>query len=357
VLDHDNRAEQERMRQLHSGGPMKALLTLEMARAKPPIVERGAEVLSKPSFLGTREVAPSIAELAEYIDWTFFFSAWQLKGRFPKILEHPKYGEAARELYDNGRRMLEELIEGGRLQAKGVHGFWPAQRDGDDVVLYTDETRSSERLRFNMLRQQTSRSGTESYLCLADFLAAPSEGADYLGGFALTSGLGADAIAKEYEASGDDYNSIMVKSLADRLAEAFAEWMHEHSRVAWGYGATESFTKRQLISEAYRGIRPAFGYPACPDHSEKPKLFGLLGAQRAGVELTESYAMLPAASVSGIYFSHPQSRYFTIGRLGRDQVEDYAARKGLSVTACEKLLAPSLGYDPERPPSKTRKSA
>ncbi|MBV1858546.1 MAG: methionine synthase [Nannocystaceae bacterium] len=357
VFDRDNRAEQERMRQLHSGGPMKALLALGDARAKPPVLDRGTEVLEKPSFLGTREVAPSIAELAEYIDWTFFFSAWQLKGRFPKILEHPKYGEAAQELYDNGRRMLDLLIEGGRLQAKGVHGFWPAQRDGDDVVLYTDDARNAERLRFHMLRQQTSRSGTEAYLCLADFVAAPSEGADYLGGFAVTSGLGAEAIAKEYEASGDDYNSIMVKSLADRLAEAFAEWMHEHSRNAWGYAGAESFTKKQLISEAYRGIRPAFGYPACPDHSEKPKLFGLLGAESVGVELTESYAMTPAASVSGIYFAHPQARYFTIGRLGRDQVEDYAGRKGLTVQACEKLLSSSLGYDPDRPGGKTRKSA
>ncbi|MCR9165802.1 MAG: methionine synthase [Nannocystaceae bacterium] len=355
-LDRTNRAEQERMRQLHHGGPMKALLSLEAARSKPPVLERGTDVLSKPSFLGTRKVAPSLGELAEYIDWTFFFSAWQLKGRYPKILSHPKYGEAARELFDNGRRMLDELIEGGRLQAKGVYGFWPAQRDGDDVVLYTDEARSDERLRFNMLRQQTSRSGTEAYLCLSDFVAAPREGPDYLGGFAVTSGLGAEAIAAEYEAQGDDYSAIMVKSLADRLAEAFAEWMHEQARKAWGYGAEESLTKAQLIAEAYRGIRPAFGYPACPDHSEKPKLFDLLGAESVGVSLTESFAMTPAASVSGIYFGHPQCRYFTVGRVGRDQVEDYAARKGISVQACERLLAPSLGYDPDRPTG-ARKSA
>ena len=355
-LDQTNRAEQQRMRDLHSGGPMKALLSLEAARAKPPELDRGSEVLSKPSFLGTKEVAPSIAELAEYIDWTFFFSAWQLKGRYPKILQHPKYGEAARELFDNGRRMLDELIDGGRLEAKGVYGFWPAQRDGDDIVLYTDEERATERLRFNMLRQQTSRSGTEAYLCLSDFVAAPDEGADYLGGFAVTSGLGAEGIAAEYEAKGDDYSAIMVKSLADRLAEAFAEWMHERARKAWGYGASETFTKDQLIAEAYRGIRPAFGYPACPDHSEKPKLFDLLGAESVGVALTESFAMTPAASVSGIYLGHPQCRYFTIGRLGRDQVEDYAARKGISVQACEQLLAPSLGYDPDAP-KKARRSA
>jgi 5-methyltetrahydrofolate--homocysteine methyltransferase len=355
-LDRNNRAEQQRMRELHSGGPMKALLSIDAARAKPPELDRGAEVLSKPSFLGTKEVAPSIGELAEYIDWTFFFSAWQLKGRYPKILQHPKYGEAARELYDNGRRMLDGLIDGGRLEAKGVFGFWPAQRDGDDIVLYTDEARASERLRFNMLRQQTSRSGTEAYLCLSDFVASPDQGADYLGGFAVTSGLGAEGIAAEYEAKGDDYSAIMVKSLADRLAEAFAEWMHEQARKAWGYGASESFTKEQLIAEKYRGIRPAFGYPACPDHSEKPKLFDLLGAESVGVSLTESYAMTPAASVSGIYLGHPQCRYFTIGRLGRDQVEDYAARKGITVQACEQLLAPSLGYDPDEP-KKTRKSA
>lgn len=355
-LDRTNRAEQQRMRELHSGGPMKALLSIEAARSKPPELDRGADVLSTPAFLGTKEVAPSIAELAEYIDWTFFFSAWQLKGRYPKILQHPKYGEAARELFDNGRRMLDQLINGGRLEAKGVFGFWPAQRDGDDIVLYTDEARAEERLRFNMLRQQTSRSGTEAYLCLSDFVAAPEEGADYLGGFAVTSGLGAESIAAEYEAKGDDYSAIMVKSLADRLAEAFAEWMHEHARKAWGYGAKETFTKDQLIAEAYRGIRPAFGYPACPDHSEKPKLFDLLGAESVGVSLTESFAMTPAASVSGIYLGHPQCRYFTIGRLGRDQVEDYAARKGLTVQACEQLLAPSLGYDPDAP-KKARKSA
>ncbi len=355
-LDRSNREEQQRMRELHSGGPMKALLSIDAARSKPPELDRGADVLSKPAFLGTKEVAPSIAELAEYIDWTFFFSAWQLKGRYPKILQHPKYGEAARELFDNGRRMLDELIDGGRLEAKGVYGFWPAQRDGDDIVLYTDEARGDERLRFNMLRQQTSRSGTEAYLCLSDFVAAPEEGADYLGGFAVTAGLGVEGIAVEYEAKGDDYSAIMVKSLADRLAEAFAEWMHEHARKAWGYGANETFTKKQLISEAYRGIRPAFGYPACPDHSEKPKLFDLLGAESVGVSLTESFAMTPAASVSGIYLGHPQCRYFTIGRLGRDQVEDYAARKGMSVRACEQLLAPSLGYDPDEL-NKARKSA
>jgi len=356
-LDRENRAEQERLRQLHSGGPMKALLSLEQARAKPPELERGAAVLSKPEFLGTKEVAPSLSELADYIDWTYFFSAWQLKGRFPKILEHPKYGEAARELYDNGRRMLDTLVRGDRLQARGVLGFWPAQRDGDDIVLYRDESRGDERMRFNMLRQQTSRSGTEAYLSLADFVATPQQGADYLGGFAVTSGLGAEAIAKEYEQAGDDYSAIMVKSLADRLAEAFAEWAHQHARRAWGYGADETFTAQQLISEAYRGIRPAFGYPACPDHSEKSKLFDLLGASSVGVGLTESFAMTPAASVSGIYFAHPQARYFTIGRLGRDQVEDYATRKGVSVQDCEQLLAPSLGYDPEQPPGKNRKSA
>jgi 5-methyltetrahydrofolate--homocysteine methyltransferase len=356
-LDRTNRVEQERMRQLHSGGAMKALLSLGDARSKPPELDRGGAVLSKPSFLGTREVAPSIAELAEYIDWTYFFSAWQLKGRYPKILQHPKYGEAARELYDNGRRMLDQLIDDGRLHAKGVFGFWPAQRSGDDVVLYTGEERADERLRFNMLRQQTSRSGTEAYLSLADFVASADEGADYLGGFAVTSGLGAESIAAEYEAKGDDYNAIMVKSLADRLAEAFAEWMHEHARKAWGYGADEAFSKEELIAEAYRGIRPAFGYPACPDHSEKPKLFGLLGAESVGVSLTESYAMTPAASVSGIFFSHPQARYFTVGRLGRDQVEDYAGRKGLTLAECERLLAPNLGYDPDQPSDKARKSA
>ncbi len=356
-LDQKNRSEQSRLRDLHSSGPMKALLTLDQARAKPPVLERDPEALATPSFLGRREFSPSLEELAEYIDWTFFFSAWQLKGRFPKILQHPKYGEAARELYDHGRAMLDTLIGGGRLHARGVLGFWPAQRDGDDVVLYTDAKRDRERLRFNMLRQQTSRSGTEAYLALSDFVAARSEGPDYLGGFAVTAGLGAAELAAEYEAKGDDYNAIMVKALADRLAEAFAEWMHARARQEWGYGKDENLSREQLISEAYRGIRPAFGYPACPDHSEKPKLFGLLDAAPLGISLTESYAMAPAASVSGIYFSHPQSRYFTVGRLGRDQVEDYAARKGLDMAAAERLLAPSLGYDPEVRPAKRKRSA
>ncbi|MEM6291179.1 MAG: methionine synthase [Myxococcota bacterium] len=357
ALDVKNREDQERLRQLHAGGPMKALLSLDDARAKPPRLEWGPQAVSKPSFTGVREVSPPLSEIAEYIDWTFFFSAWQLKGRFPKILTHPKYGEAARELYDNGRRMLDTLLEGGRLQARGMLGFWPAQRDGDDIVLYTDEARASERLRFNMLRQQTSRSGTEAYLSLADFVATPEQGRDYLGGFAVTSGLGAEAIAAEYEAKGDDYNAIMVKSLADRLAEAFAEWMHERARKEWGYGADEALTKKDLIAESYRGIRPAFGYPACPDHSEKPKLFDLLGAGAVGIGLTESFAMTPAASVSGIYLAHPQSRYFTVGRLGRDQVEDYAGRKGIPLADCERLLAPNLGYDPSEPQPRRRKSA
>ena len=347
ALDVDNRAEQERLREMHAGKRAKPLLPLEVARSKRMRLTWDRE-LTRPAFIGERLLDDfPLRRLVSYIDWTFFFTAWELKGRFPKILQHPKYGEAARELYDHGRTMLERLVQEARLRARGVYGFWPANSDGDDLVIYTDEGRTKERMRFNMLRQQSARGDDETYLCLSDFVAPVGSGiADHVGAFAVTAGIGAQEIAAELEAQQDDYNAIIVKALADRLAEAFAEVLHEQARRDWGYGADERLTNEQLIAEEYRGIRPAFGYPACPDHTEKPKLFELLGAQRVGIDLTESQAMTPAASVSGIYLGHPQSRYFTVGRIGRDQVEDYARRKGWPVAEVERWLAPNLGYDP-----------
>jgi 5-methyltetrahydrofolate--homocysteine methyltransferase len=282
-----------------------------------------------------------------FIDWTFFFNAWQLKGRVPAIFDHPQYGAAARELYDHAQALLSRIVEEGRLTASGVYGFWPAASSGDDIVLFRDEARSVELLRFNMLRQQEVIADDKPNRCLADFIAPVESGRrDYLGAFAVTAGLGVESLVAEFERDHDDYDAIMVKALADRLAEAFAEYLHAEARCDWGYGRDERLSPEDLAAEKYRGIRPAFGYPACPDHTEKRKLFHLLGAHDVGLSLTESYAMLPAASVSGLYFASPRARYFMVGRLGADQVEDYARRKEISVEAAERWLAPNLGYEP-----------
>jgi 5-methyltetrahydrofolate--homocysteine methyltransferase len=275
-------------------------------------------------------VEPELAELARYIDWQFFFHAWELKGRFPAILEQP----AARELYDEATELLGEIVDGRLLSARGVFGFWPARSDGDDVVL-VDGTR------FCMLRQQSAYGDSRPNRSLADFVAPAG---DHLGAFAVSI-HGADELAARFETELDDYRAIMVKALADRLAEAFAEQLHETARREWGYEQA-TLPPEELIAERYRGIRPAFGYPACPDHSEKRKLFDLLGAEELGLALTESYATLPAASVSGLYFAHPESRYFAVGRIGRDQVEDYTRRKGVDVAEAERWLRPNLAYEP-----------
>jgi 5-methyltetrahydrofolate--homocysteine methyltransferase len=360
----DNRAEQERLRALHAGKLARPLAPYAAANARPPRVAWGPGDAPAPAFLGRRALVDfPLAEIAPYIDWTFFFTAWELKGRFPQILEHPKYGAAARELYAAGQKLLERLIAERRLRAAAVYGFWPASRDGNDIVLYEDAARGRELVRFNMLRQQQARGGgaagggggaeeaaaeARTFFCLADFVAPADSGVpDHIGAFAVTAGLGAEEIARSFESAHDDYAAIMVKALADRLAEAFAELLHERARREWGYGLSETLTKQDLIDEKYRGIRPAFGYPACPDHTEKRKLFDLLDARAAGMDLTESYAMTPAASVSGLYLAHPAARYFNLGRVGRDQIEDYARRKGLSVAEVEKWLAPNLGYEPQ----------
>ena len=287
-----------------------------------------------------------LLEIAQFIDWSFFFSAWELPGKFPAVLEDENYGPAARDLYANGQSLLKKIVAGKMLRANAVYGFWPAESDGDDLVLLTDEPHPRQVMRFPMLRQQVKHDDGPCR-CLADFVAPHESGIkDYVGAFAVTAGLGEPELADRFHRQHDDYDAIMVKALADRLAEAFAEYLHERVRRQWGYGRSEHLTNKDLIDERYRGIRPAFGYPACPDHSQKHELFALLDPGRVGITLTESFAMQPAASVSGLYFSHPESRYFNVGRIGRDQVEDYARRRGMSVPEAERWLRPSLAYDP-----------
>ena len=341
----DNQEEQEKLRALYEGRKEKPLLSIADARANAQKLDFGAAP-ARPAFLGKRIVDDvTAADLDPFIDWTFFFSTWDLKGKYPKILDDPKVGEAARELYQNGRALLDEIIEKQWLKPRGVYGFWPARRDDDDVVLYANEDLAGEVARFPMLRQQAIAQDGKPNRSLADFVASQEDGVpDYVGAFAVTSGLEADDLAARFEKDHDDYKAIMVKALADRLAEAFAEYLHAQARKDWGYGAGEAFSNEDLIAESYRGIRPAFGYPACPDHLPKRTLFPLLDAPSVGIELTETCAMTPAASVSGLYFAHPDARYFTVGRLGRDQIEDYAERMGLSADEAEKWLASNLGY-------------
>jgi len=350
VFDEKNQKEQDDLRALYAQRQSRPLLPYEQAIKKKVEIAWRADDLAKPSFLGRRVLDDyPLANLVPFIDWTFLFHAWELRGKYPEILEHAEYGEAARDLFAQAQALLEKIVEGKLLRARGVHAFWPANSDGDDIVLWTDDTRKHELARFNLLRQQETKfDGQTVYRSLADYVA-PIETrlADYVGGFAVTAGLGANEVVGAYEAAHDDYSAIMVKALADRLAEAFAESLHQETRRAWGYGQDEKFSNEELIAESYRGIRPAFGYPACPEHSEKTKLFDLLEAPELGITLTESFAMLPAASVSGIYLAHPEARYFALGRINVDQVEAYARRKGVSVRQAERWLGPSLAYDPD----------
>jgi 5-methyltetrahydrofolate--homocysteine methyltransferase len=288
-----------------------------------------------------------IAELREYIDWQPFFNAWEMKGRYPDILNNPATGEAARKLWDDAQRMLDQLIAEKWLTASGVIGLFPANTVGDDVEVYTDETRDAVRATLHQLRQQTEHRPGVPHRSLADFVAPRDTGLhDYVGAFAVTAGLGIGPKIAEFKAALDDYSAIMLAALADRLAEAFAERLHQRVRTEfWGYAVDESLANESLIKEQYVGIRPAPGYPACPEHTEKQTIWDLLDAQHnTGIELTESMAMWPGASVSGLYFAHPQSQYFVVGKVGRDQVEDYAKRKGWSVAQAEKWLSPNLGY-------------
>ena len=329
VLAASNRAEQERLREQHANRQHTPLLSLAQARANRERVDFGG--LPVPAFTGVRTVGPALAELREMIDWRFFFLAWELKGRYPEILAEP----AARELFTEANTLLDQITAEGLLRARGAYGFWPAYGDGDDLVL-------DGGTRFPMLRQQTAKPDGRPNRCLADYLAPQG---DHLGGFAVAI-HGADELAARYEAEHDDYRAIMVKALADRLAEAFAEYTHLRARRDW-FEPDAAPAIEDLHAERFRGIRPALGYPASPDHSLKPALFDLLGAERIGMGLTESYAMTPAASVSGLLFAHPDSRYFTVGRLGRDQVADYAHRRGLELGEMERWLRPNLGYETE----------
>jgi 5-methyltetrahydrofolate--homocysteine methyltransferase len=340
------RDEYERIReQFGRAQEAKIRVPLPAARANRFSIDWQSYQAPAPSFIGERTFTWDLADLARYIDWSPFFAAWELIGRYPAILEDDVVGEAARNLFADGEAMLKTIIEETWFEAKGVVGLWPANADGDDIVIWTDNSRTVERARLHTLRQQMSKGENRANLALADFVAPA--GADWIGAFAVTSGLGEGAIAERFKAAGDDYSAILAASLADRLAEAFAEALHHRVRTElWGYAPDEAFDIDALLAEGYRGIRPAPGYPAQPDHTEKGVLFDLLGAPEAtGMALTESYAMTPASSVSGLYFAHPEAHYFGVGKIERDQVIDYAARKGWDVKTAERWLSPILNYE------------
>jgi 5-methyltetrahydrofolate--homocysteine methyltransferase len=348
-LNLENRELQKQLVASHEKRQDAKLLPYDEALARRFKTDWESVDIPKPSFTGARVMNDvSLGLLRQYIDWSPFFLTWELKGKYPTIFDDRRLGEPARKLFDDAQELLQRIIEDKLLTARGTFGFWPAASQVDDIIVYTDESRTAELGRFHALRQQWERKGQDAFYSLADFIAPVESGRhDYVGAFAVTSGIGADELAKRFERHHDDYNSIMVKALADRLAEAFAEWLHVTARKEWGFGVQEKLSSDDLIAEKYRGIRPAPGYPAQPDHTEKRTLFQLLDAERnAGIQLTESYAMHPAASVSGLYFAHPNSRYFAVDRITRDQVEDYARRKGTSIAEVERWLAPNLGYEP-----------
>jgi 5-methyltetrahydrofolate--homocysteine methyltransferase len=349
ALDAENRAEQRRLVEAYQRRLETELVPYAEALANRFPTDWAAARIDTPAFLGTRALDDyPLEELARYIDWSPFFMTWELRGKYPRIFDDPSVGPEARRLFDDAQKMLDRIIHERLLRARGVYGFWPAVSVGDDIVVYEDTEHRRELARFHALRQQWRRKGQSHFLSLADFIAPRESGRpDYLGAFAVTAGVGAAELAARFEAEHDDYAAIMVKALADRLAEAFAERLHEIARRDWGYGRHENFTNEDLIAEKYRGIRPAPGYPACPDHTEKWTLFRLLDVEnRTGIRLTENLAMDPAASVCGLYFAHPQARYFSVDRLTRDQVQDYARRKGWTLAEAERWLAPNLGYEP-----------
>jgi 5-methyltetrahydrofolate--homocysteine methyltransferase len=353
AFDTRNRAEQARARSLHSGQTQK-LIPLEAARANRTPIEWRAEDIAQPAFTGVRVLEDFPLEtLREFIDWSPFFHTWELRGVYPKIFENEKYGEQARKLFADAQELLERIVTKELLKARAVYGFFPANADGDDVELYTDETRRDVLTTLHFLRQQIAKKEGEPNQSLADFVAPRETGLkDYVAGFAVTTGFGLKELAAGFKAELDDYNMIMAEALADRLAEAFAECLHQRVREEWGYGAAEHLTAEQMIAEQYRGIRPAAGYPACPDHTEKGTLWQLLDVEKnTGIQITESFAMWPGSSVSGLYFAHPQARYFGLGKIDRDQVLDYHLRKNMTVQEVERWLGPNLNYDPARPTS------
>ena len=343
-----HRADYEALRKAHSA-PKLSVVSLATARERRTPIEWRAEDLPVPAFTGVRVLDNfPLATLREFIDWSPFFHTWGLKGIYPRILEHAEHGEQARQVFREGNALLDVIIEQKLITARGVYGLFPASAVGDDVELYEDDKREKVLERFHFLRQQSNREGTEPCRSLADFIAPKEMGLrDHIGSFAVTSGIGLKELCDRFRAEHDDYNAIMAEAIADRLAEAFAECLHKRVRDEWGYGCAEGLSNADLIQEKYRGIRPAAGYPACPDHTEKGPLWRLLDVQaNTGMLITESFAMWPGSSVSGLYFAHPESRYFSLGKIDRDQVADYSERKGMTVAEVERWLGQNLNYDP-----------
>lgn len=343
------REDYERMRHAHQDRGTKPVLPIARARANRLVTDWTTLDIPRPAFLGIRVLGEqAVGDLIPFIDWSPFFHTWELRGRYPMIFDDATVGERAKELYDDARRLLDEIVHKKWLTAKGVYGFFAAASDGDDIELYADVSRKTAYTTVHHLRQQSEKPEGQPNLCLADYVAPKESGRqDFIGAFAVTTGIGLDELCKRFDQDHDDYNSIMAKALADRLAEAFAEFLHKKVREEWIYGKGEQLTIEDLIRERYRGIRPAPGYPACPDHTEKRLLFDLLSVETSiEITLTESYAMWPAASVSGFYFAHPDARYFAVGKIGKDQVEDYARRKGMDLRTVERWLSPNLNYEP-----------
>jgi 5-methyltetrahydrofolate--homocysteine methyltransferase len=347
-----HRADYEALRKAHSA-PRMTVVSLETARARRTPIQWRSEDIPKPSFTGVRVLDNfPLATLRDFIDWTPFFHTWGLKGVYPRILEHELQGAQARQIFAEANALLDIIIEKKLITARGVYGLFPASAVGDDVELYTDNTRTEVLERFHFLRQQSNKEGTEPCRSLADFIAPRETGLpDHIGAFAVTSGIGLKELCDRFRSENDDYNAIMAEAIADRLAEAFAECLHKRVREEWGYGCVEGLSNADLIAdlieEKYRGIRPAAGYPACPDHTEKGPLWRLLDVQaNTGMLITESFAMWPGSSVSGLYFAHPESRYFSLGKIDRDQVADYSQRKGMSVGEIERWLGQNLNYNP-----------
>jgi 5-methyltetrahydrofolate--homocysteine methyltransferase len=342
-----HRAEYDALRKAHAA-PRQQVVSLAAARTRRTPIEWRADDLPTPEFTGVCVLDNfPLATLREYIDWTPFFHTWGLKGIYPRILDHPEQGQQARQIFAEANVLLDTIIEKKLITARGVYGFFPANAIGDDVELYADDGRCSVLKRFHFLRQQANREGKEPCRSLGDFIAPKETGLlDHIGAFAVTSGIGLKELCDRYRAENDDYNAIMAEAIADRLAEAFAECLHKRVRDEWGYGCDEGLSPADLILERYRGIRPAAGYPACPDHTEKGPLWELLCVNaNTGMIITESFAMWPGSSVSGLYFAHPESRYFSLGKIDRDQVADYAQRKGMSVVEVERWLGQNLNYD------------
>ena len=346
-----HRAEYEAVRKSHAA-PRQQVVSLEAARARRTTIEWRAEDIPIPEFTGVRVLDDfPLATLRDFIDWTPFFHTWGLKGVYPRILEEGERGTQACQLFADGNALLDKIIAAKPITARGVYGFFPANAVDDDVVLYSDCNRKKVLEEFHFLRQQANKEGNEPCRSLSDFIAPKETGlADYIGAFAVTSGIALKELCDRFRAEHDDYNAIMAEAIADRLAEAFAECLHKRVRDEWGYGREENLSNADLIQEKYRGIRPAPGYPACPDHTEKGTLWRLLDVQgNTGMFITESFAMWPGSSVSGLYFAHPESRYFSLGKIDRDQVADYSQRKGISVSEVERWLSPNLNYDPSQP--------